>query len=175
MRRACARVRERLPSLLDGTLGALERARDEGHLEACAGCSAERARVADLLEDLASLARSTPGPTGGPTGEPTGEPALAAALAALGPRLAARPLPRASRLRATPLSLALPALGSAAAAVLALVLLGAAGARPERLAAALEASPLARGWPARVPPLARWVDPSGEASDPAVSEPEIGR
>jgi anti-sigma factor RsiW len=41
---ACARVRGRLDELDDGALAALEAARDEGHLEACAACAAERER-----------------------------------------------------------------------------------------------------------------------------------
>lgn len=37
---ACARVRERLDVLLDGGLGAVEAARDRGHMEACEPCAA---------------------------------------------------------------------------------------------------------------------------------------
>ncbi|HVS19492.1 MAG TPA: hypothetical protein VMT18_12880, partial [Planctomycetota bacterium] len=56
-RRACARVRGRLDELLDGCLGPLEAARDAGHLEACAGCSAEREQRAAWMKELrASLA-----------------------------------------------------------------------------------------------------------------------
>ena len=47
---ACERVRGRLERLLDGELSALEAARDEGHLEVCAGCGAERERWQTLLE-----------------------------------------------------------------------------------------------------------------------------
>lgn len=56
----CARVRARLPELLDGTLLALEAARDRGHLEACAGCAAEEARELRLLAGVRALARVDP-------------------------------------------------------------------------------------------------------------------
>jgi predicted anti-sigma-YlaC factor YlaD len=51
---ACERVLGRLERLLDGELASLEAARDEGHLEACGACRAERdrqARVLDLLRE----------------------------------------------------------------------------------------------------------------------------
>lgn len=48
---ACRRVQGRLEELLDGALPPLEAARDEGHLEVCAACGAERA----LLEGVCGL------------------------------------------------------------------------------------------------------------------------
>jgi len=53
----CARVRARLPELLDGALVPLEEARDRGHLEACAGCAREEARELRLLAGVRALAR----------------------------------------------------------------------------------------------------------------------
>jgi len=46
---ACARVRGRLLELLDDALDALAAARDEGHLEACPSCAAERVRWERVL------------------------------------------------------------------------------------------------------------------------------
>jgi anti-sigma factor RsiW len=48
----CRRVRARLAGLLDGTLAALESARDLGHLEACLECAAERSAHERLLSLL---------------------------------------------------------------------------------------------------------------------------
>jgi len=56
----CARVRARLPELLDDALLPLEAARDRGHLEACAGCAAEEARELRLLAGVRALARVEP-------------------------------------------------------------------------------------------------------------------
>ena len=55
---ACARVRARLPELLDDTLVPLAAARDRGHLEACAACAREEARHTRLLASVRTLARS---------------------------------------------------------------------------------------------------------------------
>lgn len=48
----CARVAGRLPLLVDGALGALDLARDLGHLEACPSCRAEHERFVGLLARL---------------------------------------------------------------------------------------------------------------------------
>ncbi len=49
VRETCSRVQARLERLLDGELSRVEAARDEGHLEACAACRAEREREEHLL------------------------------------------------------------------------------------------------------------------------------
>jgi anti-sigma factor RsiW len=49
---ACGRVLGRLDELLDGALPALERARDEGHLEACADCWAVCSERSDRQAQL---------------------------------------------------------------------------------------------------------------------------
>jgi len=48
-RDGCARVRGRLERYLDDALPPLERARDQGHLEACEDCAAELACGRELL------------------------------------------------------------------------------------------------------------------------------
>jgi len=48
----CARVRDRMPHLVDGTLPALQAARDEGHLEACAGCRGELESLELVLSSI---------------------------------------------------------------------------------------------------------------------------
>ena len=58
--KACGRVRGRLTRLRDDDLTPLESARDQGHLEACAGCRAEAAALDALLWDIRSLARPAP-------------------------------------------------------------------------------------------------------------------
>jgi hypothetical protein len=113
-RNACARVAARLPELLDGGLGPLEAARDEGHLEVCAACAAERdawrafgrrARAAEAQAAAQGLERALWG--------------LEERLAGLA--LPAAPMPPA-RQRATLARAALP-LAAAAAAVGALLAL----------------------------------------------------
>ena len=104
---ACARVRGRLDELDDGALTALEAARDEGHLEACAACAAERERRRAEAERW--LAALSPAPQ-----------AFERATAGLAARLATA---RAPRPVATPRvwNAALRAATLAAACVLALV------------------------------------------------------
>lgn len=80
---ACARVRSRLDELLDRDLPPLEAARDEGHLEACARCAAER-REREL--ELRAWRSALDAP----------EPSFARALDGLETRLAGAPGPRAS-------------------------------------------------------------------------------
>jgi anti-sigma factor RsiW len=54
----CARVRARLPELVDGALAPLAAALDQGHLEACAGCAREEAELLRTLACVRALARS---------------------------------------------------------------------------------------------------------------------
>ena len=49
---ACERVRARIAAVCDRSLPPLEQARDEGHLEACADCSARAAAHGAWLVDL---------------------------------------------------------------------------------------------------------------------------
>ncbi len=56
----CARVCQRLIELLDGGLPAGEAARDEGHLEACAACEVERARLEAWLSGLRAAVLPSP-------------------------------------------------------------------------------------------------------------------
>lgn len=58
-RDGCARVRDRIDRYLDGALGPVEAARDQGHLEACAECARERARCEALFAAIRAV--STPG------------------------------------------------------------------------------------------------------------------
>lgn len=53
----CARVRARLPELVDGGLAPLAAALDRGHLEACAGCARAQAEILRTLEGVRTLAR----------------------------------------------------------------------------------------------------------------------
>lgn len=52
---SCARVRGRLIELLELDLDALAAARDEGHLEACAACRAERDQLASVFRVARAL------------------------------------------------------------------------------------------------------------------------
>ena len=61
----CERVRGRMERLLDGGLGPVEEARDLGHLEACAGCEAEREGWSSFLAVL----RRAEAPAGAAAGE----------------------------------------------------------------------------------------------------------
>jgi len=79
--RGCERVRARLERYLDGTLSPLERALDQGHLEACAACAAELDRWRSLVDSLATALR------------PRGDE-LEAALEGVVRRLAEVPAPR---------------------------------------------------------------------------------
>lgn len=62
---ACMRVRGRLERLMDGGLEPLATARDEGHIEACAGCAAER----EQWEGFLGLLRRAERPAGTLGGE----------------------------------------------------------------------------------------------------------
>ena len=62
---ACQRVQDRLERLMDGGLEPLEAARDEGHLEACAACAAER----ESWEGFLGLLRRADAPSGTAAGE----------------------------------------------------------------------------------------------------------
>ena len=53
---ACGRVRGRLEQLLEGELPSNDEARDQGHLEACADCGAERDHWVSLLDAMRSEA-----------------------------------------------------------------------------------------------------------------------
>jgi anti-sigma factor RsiW len=56
---ACARVRARVPALVDGALAALEEARDRGHLEACAECARALGEHEDLLARIRAVAAAS--------------------------------------------------------------------------------------------------------------------
>jgi len=138
-RAACERVQARLCVLLDGELAPLEAARDEGHLEACASCAAERAAWERTLGSARAVeaARADDG--------------LAAALLGLDERLARVPVRRTegvpdpgpvpSATAPRPRALLLWPLAAAAAAVVALVALEHGGVDPlgrtDRLAEAV--------------------------------------
>lgn len=114
---ACERVRARLELLVDGALPPLEAARDAGHLEACAGCAAERA-----------AAEHTRAALGRALGAPVDAAWRDAGLAA---RLAAADAPReawSARLLGPPGDRSGAPVLAAAAAVLVLLGLGASGA-----------------------------------------------
>jgi len=105
----CERVRERLFLYLDDGLSDLEFALDQGHMECCAGCAAERDA---LLELMGGVQRCMS----------TSSAQLQAELLALTPRLAqARPRPTSLRLLSTRATISLI---TAAAAVLLLMALG---------------------------------------------------
>lgn len=53
----CARVRARLPELVDGGLAPLAAALDQGHLEACAGCARAQTELLRTLAGVRALAR----------------------------------------------------------------------------------------------------------------------
>ncbi|MEM7310582.1 MAG: zf-HC2 domain-containing protein [Planctomycetota bacterium] len=126
---ACRRLRGRLALLLDGGLSPVEAARDEGHLEACAGCRAER----EAWERTTALAAEA---LGGAAGE------LAWALSGLDGRLedafAAR---RRSRLRRLAGG-AVASAATAAAALLALFVLRFGGLSLDEHSALARLSPL---------------------------------
>ena len=117
---ACERVRGRLDELLDGSLPPLEAARDEGHLEVCAACAAEREAKARVVDELRAL-------LGAPPSDAWRNEGLAARLAA-----AQAPTPAWHERVLGPVGdrAGGPVL-AAAAAVLALVAIGASGAADE--------------------------------------------
>lgn len=119
---ACRRVQGRLAELLDGGLDALESARDQGHLEACAACGAEREVWRELLAGVQGASRA-----------PAAE--VSWALEGLEPRLgAALAVGRRRRFRLLA-GRGLVAVGTAAAAVLGLLALEAGGWGLEEVAA----------------------------------------
>lgn len=117
---ACQRVRGRLDELLDGSLPPLEAARDEGHLEVCAECAAEREHRAALFAELREVIGSSPDGAWRNAG-------LAARLAAAEPPS----MPWHERLLGPVGDRSGGPVLAAAAAVLALVAIGASGAADE--------------------------------------------
>jgi anti-sigma factor RsiW len=144
----CARVRARLEELLDGGLDPLAAARDEGHLEACAACAAERAAWLRLWAAAREAARPDPAE-------------LDFALRDLPARLAERPVPRRPPRRRVEL-LPLATAAAARCALLALRQGGLAAPPGADLLARLPARPQATAWV--VPGWARALDAAlGEA------------
>lgn len=136
---SCARVRGRLIELVDQDLDPLTAARDEGHLEACLPCRAERDELARVFQLARALDRPAPREL---------ELARAALAERWAPPATRRPHPLAQRL--------LQAGAAAAAAVLALAALelGARHARTWRAPSrALAAPPVLE-----LSDPARWAD-----------------
>ncbi len=138
----CQRVRARLERSLDDALPPLERALDQGHLEACAGCRRERDRWEELLAVVGDALRPD-------------EAELASAVRGLvpvtdgaGPRRRLLHFPR-GRMTA--------ALTTAAAAILLLVALGSLGVASESVAS-LSTTELWPTWELRLPTATDLLD-----------------